>query len=394
MKSSSPWLLKAATSLKLTIACLVAAMVLVFVGTMAQVDMGLHEVQTRYFQSWLLWWHPFGPEGFRIPVFAGGHLIGAVMLANLILMQVFRFPRTWRAAGLHLIHAGILVILLGGLLTDLFSVESRMEIREGETKNYSEDLLRMELAVVDVTNPTAEQVIAIPEGRLKTGEVVGHPKLPFRIVVKQYFRNSRVAALGDGETPAANRGIGAQATVKEQPHATGLNERDMPSALIEIEQPDAPEEKSPSASLGTWMVSSWLGQPQTFALGGRKWTLALRPTRYYKPYSLTLKKFTHDRYPGTGIAKNFASDIRLRDPEHSVDRNVVIFMNNPLRYQGETFYQSGFGGNDTVTILQVVRNPSVFAPYIGCVIACVGMMFQFGIGLWRFSNRRAAESNA
>ena len=39
------------TSLKLTIVCLAAAMVLIFAGTIAQVHLGIHEAQQRYFQS-------------------------------------------------------------------------------------------------------------------------------------------------------------------------------------------------------------------------------------------------------------------------------------------------------------------------------------------------------
>ncbi len=46
------------TSLKLTIVCLVAAMVLIFAGTLAQVHFGIHEVQQRYFQSLFVWWPP------------------------------------------------------------------------------------------------------------------------------------------------------------------------------------------------------------------------------------------------------------------------------------------------------------------------------------------------
>ena len=43
--------------------------------------------------------------------------------------------------------------------------------------------------------------------------------------------------------------------------------------------------------------------------------LMMRPARYYKPYSVTLQKFTHERYAGTEIPKNFASRITLIDPE-------------------------------------------------------------------------------
>src|ERR1700719_723967 len=66
------------TSLKLTIVCLTAGMALIFAGTLAQVHLGIHEAQQRYFQSWLVWW-PAEGHGVRIPLFPGGHLIGGVL---------------------------------------------------------------------------------------------------------------------------------------------------------------------------------------------------------------------------------------------------------------------------------------------------------------------------
>ena len=41
-------------SLRLTVVCLLAALVLVFVGTLAQVDQGLYDAQKKYFRSYLL----------------------------------------------------------------------------------------------------------------------------------------------------------------------------------------------------------------------------------------------------------------------------------------------------------------------------------------------------
>ena len=53
-------------------------------------------------------------------------------------------------------------------------------------------------------------------------------------------------------------------------------------------------------------------------------------------------------------------------------------MNKPLRYNGETFYQAGFGeDNDQrerkITILQVVHNPSWLTPYFSCVLVALGI---------------------
>src|SRR5438874_4096889 len=170
------------TSLKLTIVCLAAGMALIFVGTIAQVHLGIHEAQQRYFQSLFVWWPPES-RGFKIPVFPGGHLIGAVLLVNLIAAHLKRFRLAWRKLGIHLTHAGLIIMLAGGLFTDLFAVESHMQLAGGETKNYSEDPQLMELVAIDVTDPEFDQVTAIPESVLRPGRTIEHSSLPFRIVV-------------------------------------------------------------------------------------------------------------------------------------------------------------------------------------------------------------------
>src|SRR3954468_11183319 len=91
------------TSLKLTIACLGAGMVLIFAGTLAQVNLGIWEAQQRYFQSLFVWW-PAQGNGFRIPSFPGGNLIGAILLVNLIAAHVKRFRWSLSKLGIHLTH--------------------------------------------------------------------------------------------------------------------------------------------------------------------------------------------------------------------------------------------------------------------------------------------------
>ncbi|MEP7014366.1 MAG: cytochrome c biogenesis protein ResB [Verrucomicrobiota bacterium] len=372
------------TSLKLTIVCLAAAMVLIFAGTLAQVHLGIHEAQQRYFQSLFVWWPP-DSRSFKIPIFPGGHLIGAVLLVNLIAAHARRFRWAWQKLGIHLTHAGLIIMLAGGLFTDLFAVESHMRLAGGDTKNYSEDQLRMELAVIDTSDNELDQVTAIPEAVLRHNHTIDHSSLPFRIVVRNFFQNSRLKMLseaGGDARPIANQGSGAMISVESVPRATGVNERDVPSAAIEIVPKDS------GGSLGIWLVSDALGAPQTFFCGGRTWVIALRTTRYYKPYSVTLQKFTHERYPGTEIPKNFSSRVTLIDPELSVNRDVLIYMNHPLRYRGETFYQAGFEKDDSATILQVVHNPSFIAPYLACVIVAAGLLVQFGYHLVGFARKR------
>src|SRR6516165_12583515 len=183
------------TSLKLTIICLAAAMALIFAGTLAQVHLGIHEAQQRYFQSMFVWW-PTEGRGFSMPIFPGGHLIGAVLLVNLIAAHLKRFRFTWRKLGIHLTHAGLIIMLAGGLFTDLFAVESHMQLANGDTKNYSEDMRETELAVIDTSGDDLDQVTAIPETVLRHNREIDHWSLPFRIAVRNFYQNSRFRMAG------------------------------------------------------------------------------------------------------------------------------------------------------------------------------------------------------
>jgi hypothetical protein len=376
-------LLEGISSLRLTIFGLSAALVLVFAGTLAQVRLGLFFVQEQYFQSWFIWWSA-SPDGFRIPVFPGGHLIGAVLLVNLIAAHIRRFKWTWRKFGIQLTHLGLIIMLAGGLATDLFSVSSFMRLKEGETKNFSEDSMRMELAVIDRSDPSEDQVTAIPGERLADGGVIMDESLPFRIVVRSFYRNSQLRMIGEAggsSVPASSKGAGARISVRSLPRATKMDQRDVMSAVVEIVPAKG------GAPLGTWLVSDAMAAPQEFDLDGRQWSLQLRPARYYKPYSMTLKDFTHEVYPGTRIPKNFSSTVHLIDDVNRERRQVLIYMNHPLRYLGDTYYQSGFEPDDSGTVLQVVRNPGYQAPYIACVIVSLGLIFQFTFHLTGFARR-------
>ncbi len=376
-------LLESISSMRLTIICLAAALVLVFAGTLAQVRYGLYFIQEEYFQSWFVWWS-WSPTSRGIPVFPGGHLIGAVLLVNLIAAHIRRFSWTWRKLGIQLTHLGLIIMLAGGLATDLLSVSSYMRLREGETKNYSEDSVRTELALITPEGTDDEQVTAVPGEVLAKRNVITHESLPFKVVIKGFYQNSDLKMIGATNapsTPASSNGAGARISITPKPRATKMDDHDVMSAVVEI----IPNKDG--KSLGTWLVSAAMAAPQDFEVDGRPWSIQLRAARYYKPYTLSLIDFTHETYPGTEIPKNFSSKVTLADAEHNENRQVKIYMNHPLRYQGDTYYQSGFDPDNSGTILQVVRNPGYQAPYLACVIVSLGLLIQFTHHLTGFARR-------
>ena len=369
-------------SLKLTIVCLAFGFILVFAGTMAQVDLGLYKAQNEFFRSFLVSWGPKGAS-WKIPVLPGGYLVGGVLLLNLIAAHLRSFHFTRKKIGIWMIHSGLILLLLGQLLTDMLSRESLLRLREGETKNYSEREREAELAVIDTTDAHSDKVVAIPQQVLSCQKEIVHSEIPFRIKVKDFFANSLVEnrPVDSLAPPAASRDIGMAALAKELPHTTSMDERDVPSAVIEI--------VTTQGSIGTWLVSKFIAEPQRFSWNKREYQVVLRPRREYKPYSLQLMSFQHDVYPGTDIPKNFSSRVLLNRPGTGERREVLIYMNNPLRYAGETYYQSGFDQDNQGTILQVVDNPSWLTPYFSCLLMAGGLGVQFLMHLLNFTKRRA-----
>ncbi len=374
-------------SIRLTVALLILSMILVFWATLAQVELGVWGVQQKFFHSFFVL-QEIPHTGISVPAFPGGYFIGGLLLINLLAAHIYRFRFEWRKAGILLTHAGLILLLLGELFTGLMSRESLMRLNEGETKHYSESYRQFELAVMDITDPKFNDVVAIPEAVLGDAGIVQHPKLPFQVRIHQYYPNASMQMRTQTPglaPPGATAGIGPNITVMPLALNVKDSEGNTPAALVEM--------IAPEGTLGTWLVSPVLGQPQTFAYQGRTWEIDLRPQRYYQPYAVQLLKFSHDVYAGTDIPKNFSSRIRLTTDDHHEDREVLIYMNNPLRYAGLTFYQAGFDpNNDRNSILQVVRNPNWVMPYIACVMMGFGLVIQFGIHLFGFFRKRSAAA--
>jgi hypothetical protein len=383
-------------SLKLTVTLLALSIVLVFCGTLAQVDHGIWAVVNNYFRSFYVWipLFIFFPRTYHIwPIgfpFPGGWAIGSLLLVNLVAAHATRFKISWKRTGIFLIHIGLIVLMMGEFVTGMFAIEGNMAIATGQSANYVEQNENMEFAVVAHVDAQHDEVTAVPVSRLrklKKGDLIRDEFLPFDIQVVKYMPNT-----GDLVSPAkdsvnlATKGVGLNAVAVEQPEGVGVDpdqKYDVPSAYLELKK------KGTNESLGVYMVTSLsLNKSQIVKSDGVDYEISLRPHRDYKNYTLRLEEFTHTVYPGTQVPKEFKSRLMLVDPDHKVDREVLIYMNHPLAYYGETFYQAGVLGRDEGTILQVVHNPGSLLPYIACTMVILGLAVHFGMGFVIFLRRR------
>lgn len=101
------------SSLKVTVAILVAFLVLTFWGTLAQANaesagFSASVAIDRFFDSYFIWTLGVVP----LPAFKSIAILACV---NLVASMVFRMPRGWKNTGLWLMHVALLVLLAGGV---------------------------------------------------------------------------------------------------------------------------------------------------------------------------------------------------------------------------------------------------------------------------------------
>ena len=366
-------------SFQLTVVLLALLMVLVVLCTLAQVEMGTAGAVNVFMRSFFVM-RQFSFLPFPIPTFPGGALVGLLLTMNLIAKTIDIKP-TWSKSGMWLIHTGLVVLFAGEFVAGMMQVDTNLSIEVGQTVNYVQSYKNTELAVIDVTDPAWDEVYSVPDTLLSKGGAVAIPGTPITLNVKRYFPNAELSNLEPGAPPSlATAGVGTGASVVERPVVSADNEMNQTSAFV--------EPVAGGRSYGTWLASVALGAPQSFTHEGRTYLLSMRLRRQYLPYAFTLKQFRHDVYPGTDIPKNFSSLVQVVNPLRQESREVLIYMNQPLRYEGKTFYQASFGKNDTLSILSVVENPGWLLPYISCVLVSLGLLVHFTIVLRRSLKRR------
>jgi ABC-type transport system involved in cytochrome c biogenesis permease subunit len=348
----------------------------------------------------LVWslWLAFFPEAARIPdpglrivwQMSKSLIAGGILLVGLNLLF-------GRRGGNVLIHLSIGLLMLGQFIFGDRQIEERITLSDGETTNMALRLDEVELVLIDKSQPDRDRVIAIDEDAIRraarSGKPIRDPQIPFEIAVKNFYENSDLVRWqSDQQQPAnpATVGLGRQFLAEPRVKTGGAKEGiNMPSAYVEL----FPSGKN--QSLGVYMVSSLLGDRSSDIVGeaGNSYHLALRLRRSYKDYDITLKDVERLDYAGTSTVRDFSSYVRIAQRDGSGSQDGRIWMNNPMRYRGETLYQSNFSpaaesgnGKDT-TGLQVVKNAGWLMPYIACAFACLGMLSHFGITFVRFASR-------
>jgi ABC-type transport system involved in cytochrome c biogenesis permease subunit len=306
-----------------------------------------------------------------------------------------------------LIHAAVGLLMLGQFVFGDRQIEERMALVEGQTTNVAVRTDETELAVIDSSGP--EDGVTAISGRLLAARAKGAPivvdGLPFDVAVVDYMPNSTLVRVGPVAPNPATQGLGTRWLATSLPPEGGASSKvNIASAYVRL------VERGTGRDLGTWLVSQFLNdQAQVFPgamtdecdtveAGGKPWRLQFRWRREHKPFSLTLDDVRRIDYSASNTPRDYSSYVTFTDTASGATQERRIWMNNPVRYRGETFYQSSYstvdlgdGRTSEMTGLQVVENAGWLIPYVACVLAFWGMLAHFGGTFVRFAGRRERE---
>ncbi len=322
-----------------------------------------------------------------------GTIAGLVLLVGS--WMVFK-----KRAGVVLIHGGIGLMMLSELLVGMTAVESQISLSEGERSNFARDIRSFELAIVAPVETDSETHAVIPAARLlaslKAESKISHDLLPFDVQVIEFFKNAQMRGVEEKDKNPATEGLGKTRLLEPVSASTGTDSDskvDFPAAYVKLTK------RGTDDVIGTYAVSVRLSEAERadhITVDGKTYDLSLRFKRHYKPYIVELLDVRKDDYIGTDTPRNYSSDIHLLDTAHGSELTYHIWMNNPLRYAGETFYQSGYNKDSLTgiegTSLQLVTNTGWMIPYVACMIVAVGMLTHFSVTLLRFLDRRTRET--
>lgn len=357
-------------SVPLTVICLALLMILTFWGTLYQVEHGLFAAQEKFFSSYVI-------MVFGVIPFPGAKLVLGVLMLNLLGYMINMLVFQPLKPGILMIHAGLLVLLIGGAITHHFGEESYLSLWEDEASNVSASYFEWELAVWK-RDGAIRDVYAIDTKGLRPGDVLDYHPVPIRVEVEQYYANARAYQTKDGDSP----------------YLSSFNISRIEPAPLEKEPPQ-------NVATGIFKVSAPGMEPVTVLLfgedvaplvipvGNDEFALGLHRKRYPLPLLAKLIDFKRQMHPGTEVPASFSSLVEIQ--ADGITRELTISMNKPLRHRGFTLYQQSYqispDGKESSTFA-VARNYGRLLPYVGTAIIVLGMVVHFVAMLIKQARKR------
>lgn len=365
----------------LATAVFILLLILTWLATLEQIDHGLYPTLQKYFSWKSPWLIPdMVPEinGKKLPIFLpGGYYVCAVLLINMTLGGIIRIRKGWKQAGNLISHFGIIFMLVGGGVAHHFSERGNMAIYEGQNSDTAEDYNEYVVEVAEIKDGKAEKINVIRGDWLTDLEagkarIFDFKSLPFSLEISGYLENAMpqnalVQAPRNQELLSDGYYLleGAKNNEAER-NVAGCYAR----VIFKGGEKSAP-----------FILSGGQFRPFTVRDGERTFTVDMRKRLWPMPFEVKLDKFKAEFHPGTNRPEKFVSEIRR--VENGQESKVTIQMNEPMRYEGFTFFQASYGppgarpGDKMYSVFEVVKNPADKWPEWSLYIVALGMLITF-----------------
>lgn len=363
--------------------------IITWVGTLEQVENGLHVAVKEYFESFYAVYWLKGAIPIPLP---GGILLLSLLFLNIVCGGIIRLRKKPNTIGILISHLSIAFLILAGAVSFLFKKDGNMALWPGDSSNLFQSFHNWVVEIKELESDGDVWIIKDKHLRDLEGSksrTFFKEGLPFEVKFYGFVRNSELAIANSGSS-------GGQPVVdgfylKKMADATE-NEMNVSGVLCEVISKDGDKI---GESVVTFHPS---GKVFTFEAEGRKFAIEMNRERWEVPFTVTLDKFVHEVYPKTNKPRVFRSEITRT--ENGVDEVVKISMNEPMRYKGYTFFQASWGpqgaGPDDPKFSQfeVAKNPSDHWPLWSCIAAFIGLALHFSMSLWKFSKRSTKKLKA
>lgn len=404
------------SSHKLAVVLLVLIGILTWLGTLAQIDKGLHIVQKEYFESWFVWcklpmsiWgQPLLPRddgGLRyltIPM-PGAYPLMLLLFINIVVGGMARMKVGWRNIGVLVAHLGMALLLVAGFVKLHYSdsgllvlVEAPQDGAAVGDRQFRSAIYtsyhNFELALLHDRGDQIEERV-IPEAtlsRASDGEVVKLPVagLPFSIEVHHWADNIEVMPKGPM--------VQAKAPVIDGAFLAPLNldpkhERNVAGCYVTVVT-DAGERLEGMLTGEMHRPRTKYRMPFTFTVDGERYGLDLRRVTLQLPFEVQLDEIQTTYHPGTMSAADYRSFVTVYDGsgDDVQEQKYQVFMNQPLRRDGFILFQST--ASENTSGFEVARNPSDQWPNYACWVMFIGLLIHFSLKLYRFLNSSTREA--
>ncbi len=350
---------------------------LTWFATLEQIDNGLYATLNKYFYWKSVFLIP-EIQGKMVPLpLPGGYWVGALLLLNLILGGVIRIRKGWKHVGNLISHLGIIFMLVGAGVAQHFSQRGNMAVQEGESSNTAEDYFDYVIEVAEIKDGRADKIHVIggddltdlTEGRTR---LFRFQDLPFSLEIGGYLKNTTPVGITE-RAPELGQRVADGYYLMEKPGETNA-EANTAGCYARVVNADGTKSDP-------FIVAGASFHPFSIRQAERVFTVDMRKRLWPMPFTVKLDKFTAEFHPGTMKPSKFISNITRI--ENGGEAKVTIQMNEPMRYEGLTFFQASYGppgagpGQKMYSVFEIVKNPADKWPEYSLYIVAFGMLVTF-----------------